>query len=120
MGGSAPFPEGLKVIGSAGTRRSTVFPNVPTLDEAGVKNAGWDVWFGFLAPPNLPKPIADRLNTELLAVLKDPEAIAKYLAATKLVPDAAPLVGEEFRRRTVEDNRAWKVLAEREKIVVQQ
>lgn len=120
VGGSNPFPEGLKVLASAGSRRSPVYPNVPTLDELGVKGAGWDVWFGFIAPPSLPKPIADRLIAELTAIGKDPEAIAKFQTATKLSPEAAPLTGEEFRRRAVEDNRGWKTTAEREKVVVQQ
>jgi len=120
IGGSNPFPEGLKVLASAGTRRSPVYPNLPTLEEAGVKGAGWDVWFGFIAPPNLPKPIADRLIAEITAVGKDPEAIAKFQGATKLTPEAAPLTGDDFRRRAVEDNKGWKATAEREKVVVQQ
>lgn len=120
IGGSNPFPEGLKVLASAGTRRSPVFPNAPTLEEAGLKGAGWDAWFGFIAPPNLPKPIADRLMSEIMAVTKDPEAVAKLLASTKLSPEANPLIGEDFRKRIVEDNRGWKVTAEREKVVVQQ
>jgi len=120
VGGSNPFPEGLKVLASSGTRRSPVYPNVPTLEELGVKGAGWDVWFGFIAPPGLPKPIADRLIAEITAIGKDPEAVAKFQSATKLSPEASPLTGEDFRRRTVEDNRGWKVTAEREKVVVQQ
>ena len=75
---STPLPDNLKVIASAGSRRNPAYPNVPTLEEFGIKDASWDVWFGFFAPPNLPKPIADRLNAEIGAILKDPEAIAKY------------------------------------------
>jgi tripartite-type tricarboxylate transporter receptor subunit TctC len=120
VGGAAPVPDGLKVLGPSGTRRHPLYPNLPTLEELGIKNAGWDLWFGFLAPPNLPKPIADRLIAELGALFKDPEAIAKFQSAAKSVPEANPLIGDEFKKRVVEEQVNWKAVADREKIVVQQ
>jgi len=121
VGGSVPFPEGgIKVVGTNGTKRSPVYPNLPTLEESGIKNASWDAWFGVIAPPNLPKPIADRLIAEIGAVFKDPEAIAKYQAATKSVPETHPLIGDEFKKQVIEENKRWKAVADREKIVVQQ
>ena len=120
MGAVLPFPDTLKVLGPSGTKRSTAFPNLPTLEEVGYKNASHDAWFGFVAPPNVPKPIADRLIADLNAVFKDPEALAKYQSATKGAPDANPLVGDDFKKRALEENKNWKAVAEREKIVVQQ
>ena len=120
MGAVLPFPDTLKVLGPSGTKRSTAFPNLPTLEEIGYKNASHDAWFGFVAPPNLPKPIADRLIADLNAVFKDPEALAKYQSATKGAPDANPLIGDDFKKRALEENKNWKAVAEREKIVVQQ
>jgi tripartite-type tricarboxylate transporter receptor subunit TctC len=117
--GAPPFPEGVKVLGSIGSKRNPAFPNLPTLDEVGVKNAGWDQWFGFLAPPNMPKPLADRLITELNAVFKDPQAIAKYQTSTKFAPDPEPLTGEAFRKQVQEENKKWKTVVERENITVQ-
>lgn len=119
-GGSVPFLEGLKVLGSAGPKRSPAYPNLPTLEESGIKNASWEIWFGFLAPPNLPKPIADKLIAELTAMLKDPEAIAKFQAATKSPPEANPLIGDAFKKQVLEEQKNWKVVVDREKIVVQQ
>jgi tripartite-type tricarboxylate transporter receptor subunit TctC len=116
--GSPPFHEGLRPFASAGSRRSTAFPNLPTLEELGIKGATWDVWFGLLAPANLPKPIADRLVTEISAVLKDPEALAKYQAAT-YVPEVEPLRGDAFKKQVLEDLKRWKAVVDREKIVVQ-
>jgi len=120
MGATPPFPDALKVLGPAGTKRHAAYPNLPTLEEAGYKNASHDAWFGVVAPPNLPKPIAERLIADLSAVFKDPEAIAKYQSATKSVPDANPLIGEDFKKRALEENKNWKAVADREKIVVQQ
>ena len=110
----------IRVIGSAGSKRSAIYPNVGTFDEAGIKGASWDVWFGFLAPPNLPKPIGDKLITELNAVFKDPEAIAKFQAAAKFAPETNPLIGEAFKKQVVQEQKAWKTVVEREKIVLQQ
>jgi tripartite-type tricarboxylate transporter receptor subunit TctC len=118
MGAVPPFPEALKVLGPSGTRRHVLYPNLPTLAELGYKDASHDAWFGLLAPPNVPKPIADRLIAEINAVLKDPEAIAKYKNVAKDVPDASPLVGADFKKRVLEENARWKVIAAREKISI--
>jgi tripartite-type tricarboxylate transporter receptor subunit TctC len=115
-----PAPDGLKVLGASGSRRSPLHPDLPTWDELGIKGATWDVWFGLFGPPSLPKPIADRLIAEFTAVLKDPEAIAKYLSAGKATPETSPLIGEAFKKQTLEDQKAWKAVVDREKIVIQQ
>jgi tripartite-type tricarboxylate transporter receptor subunit TctC len=113
-----PWPEGVKVLGAAGSRRSPFFPDQPTLEEMGIKGGTWDLWFGFVAPPNLPKPIADRLTAELLAVLKNPEAIAKYKATLNL-PDPNPLTGDAFKSRVQQEYNTWRAIVVREKIVVE-
>jgi tripartite-type tricarboxylate transporter receptor subunit TctC len=115
--GAVPFPNGLKVLGPLGTKRHPAYPDLPTLEENGIKNASWDLWYGLVAPPNLPKPIADRLTEELAAVMKDPEAIAKFAATSKVAPDL--LVGPAFKKAVLDEHRQWKVVAEREKIVMQ-
>ena len=46
-------------------------PDVPTLAEQGVPNVNVNQWYGLFAPAKTPKPIVDRLNKELNAVLKD-------------------------------------------------
>jgi tripartite-type tricarboxylate transporter receptor subunit TctC len=115
-----PFVDGLKVLGGVGPKRNPAYPDIPTLEEIGIKGASWEIWFGFVAPPNLPKPIADKLIAEIGAVFKDPEAIAKYLATAKIAPETSPLTGEAFRKKAIEDYKAWKAVVEREKIVVQQ
>lgn len=114
----SPVPEKLKVLASAGTKRNPEFPNVPTLEESGIKGATWDVWWGFYAPPNLPKPIADRLIAEISAATRDPGAIAKYKAAVKFEPETNPLTGEAFKKAVIQDYEKWKAVVEREKIEI--
>lgn len=115
----SPVPEKLKVLASAGTKRNPEYPNVPTLEESGIKGATWDVWWGFYAPPNLPKPIADRLIVEISAATRDPAAIAKFKSAVKFEPEINPLTGEAFKKAVLEDYQRWKSVVEREKIVIE-
>lgn len=56
-------------------KRSPFAPDVPTMAESGVPGyaeAGSDLWFGIVAPANLPKPVVDKLNGELVRVLRSP------------------------------------------------
>jgi tripartite-type tricarboxylate transporter receptor subunit TctC len=117
---SPPVPEGMRVLGTFGSVRNPLFPDAPTMKEAGFDNAILDVWFGLYGPPGLPKPIADRLTAEVLAVLKDPEAIAKFRTAARVVPPANPMTGEAFKASVVKSLESWKVIVERENITVPQ
>jgi tripartite-type tricarboxylate transporter receptor subunit TctC len=118
-GATTPLPEGLKVLGPSGSKRHPLYPDMPTLEELGYKNAAWDLWFGFLAPPNLPQPIADRLIMELDAMYKDPEVIARLETAAKITPETIPLIGEEYKQKVLKELSNWKTIASKEKIVVE-
>ena len=115
-----PNPEGIKVIASLGFKRHPLYPNVPTLEELGIKGATLDVAAGFVGPPKLPKDIQDKLIAELQAVFKDAEAIAKYQTAAKYTPDLNAPFGDGYKKIMVDEHEAWKKVVEREKIVVQQ
>jgi tripartite-type tricarboxylate transporter receptor subunit TctC len=62
----------LKVLAIDGTVRSPLFPNVPTLAEAGYRGQNLRAWFGFLAPAGTPKPIINRLYTDIGRVASVP------------------------------------------------
>ena len=53
-------------------------PDVPTLDELGVKDVESDTFQGIFAPAGTPKPIIDRLAKEIGKILNEPEMKAKY------------------------------------------
>jgi len=114
-----PFPDGMKVLGAASPKRNPLFPNVPTLEEQGIKGANWGSWWGFFAPSHTPKPITDRLIRELTAIFNDPAAQAKYMNAGSFVPENPVLTGEAFKREVLEDHKRWKAVADREKIVLE-
>ena len=62
----------LRALGVTTAKRSVSLPDVPTIAESGV--AGFDVspWFGVLAPAKTPAAAVERLNEEMVKVLRDP------------------------------------------------
>ena len=68
----------LKAIATSSEKRSTSLPDVPTFIESGVPDFVVASWTGILAPAGTPKPIVDRLQKEIAAVLADPEVKARY------------------------------------------
>jgi tripartite-type tricarboxylate transporter receptor subunit TctC len=63
----------LRALATGGAKRSPLTPDLPTLIESGV-NLESTGWIGFLAPPQPPKPITDRLFDSLKRVVNDPAA----------------------------------------------
>jgi tripartite-type tricarboxylate transporter receptor subunit TctC len=67
----------VKVIGAATAKRMSNLPDVPTLAEAGIKDAEAIVWFGMSGPPKLPRAIVDKLNREVNRILGLPDVKAR-------------------------------------------
>ena len=67
----------LRVLGWSGDRRAPQLPDVPTLDELGLKGFDVSSWQGILAPAGTPKPIVDRLYQETAKALKMPDVIER-------------------------------------------
>ncbi|MFM2403126.1 MAG: hypothetical protein RL223_1006 [Pseudomonadota bacterium] len=63
----------LRALAVTTARRSSALPEVPTLDEAGLKGFAIGTWFGVLAPAATPKEIVARLNTELVRIIQSPD-----------------------------------------------
>jgi tripartite-type tricarboxylate transporter receptor subunit TctC len=63
----------LRALGVASLKRSPAMPDVPTIDEAGVKGFDSTAWWGLLAPAKTPRPIIDRLYTVTTSTMKLPE-----------------------------------------------
>lgn len=67
----------LKPIAVPTGQRSPFFPEVATFQENGVADFDVGSWVGLLAPRGTPQPIADKLNSELNAVLRDPAVVER-------------------------------------------
>jgi len=69
----------LRAVAVTRLHRSSLFPELPTMDEAGVKGFELDAWAGIVAPARMPPEIVARLNTELRKVIDSPD-VKKRLA----------------------------------------
>ena len=83
----------LRALGVSTTRRLAVFPDVPTIAEAGVPGYEATQWYGVLAPAGTPRPVVERLNREIVGVLKTKQ-MQDRLAADGSEPYAS--TPEEF------------------------
>ena len=63
----------VKVFGATTLKRLSALPDVPTLDEQGMKGFEVKVWHGMYAPKGTPKPVLDKITAALQAALKDPQ-----------------------------------------------
>jgi tripartite-type tricarboxylate transporter receptor subunit TctC len=74
--GYAQAREGkLRVLATLMPKRSLLAPEVPTLEEAGVKGVSSTSWAGLFGPANMPAPIVDRLSREFRTVLSRPDIV---------------------------------------------
>ncbi len=67
----------LRAAAIAGKKRSPLLKDVPTLEEAGIKDVDVTQWYGLFAPAKTPKPVIDRLNKELVAILGEKDVVKK-------------------------------------------
>jgi tripartite-type tricarboxylate transporter receptor subunit TctC len=67
----------LRALAVTRLQRSSLLPELPTLDEAGVTGFDMDSWAGIVAPARTPPAIVQRLNTELRKILDDPDVKSK-------------------------------------------
>jgi tripartite-type tricarboxylate transporter receptor subunit TctC len=70
----------LRVLATAGSRRSPLQPDVPTIAETGVPGYEMDSWLGILAPAGTPRPVIDKINGELNRALALPQVKEKLAA----------------------------------------
>lgn len=71
----------LKGFAVSSLKRSPLAPDLPTLDEAGIKGYDLTAWFAAFAPAKTPKPVIDKLNAAFRAALADKEVSAKLNGA---------------------------------------
>jgi len=90
-----------KLIGVAvsSAQRSASLPDVPTFIESGVPDFEINSWVGIFAPVKTPKPIVDKLNAELSAVLSDPDVRERLnLLGINATPGSADKFGDDIKR----------------------
>jgi tripartite-type tricarboxylate transporter receptor subunit TctC len=91
----------LKLLAVGSPKRSPQFPDVPTLDEIGLKGFDADTWFGFYAPGATPQPVVAKLNAEINKILRSP-AFVERMNAIGAVP--VPMSPQDFASRAQIDS----------------
>jgi len=74
----------VKMLAVSTAKRSAFLPDLPTLKESGI-DVEADAWMGLIAPGEMPKPMIDKINKDVVAIIKRPE-IRKKLAALLMEP----------------------------------
>jgi tripartite-type tricarboxylate transporter receptor subunit TctC len=106
--GGAMLPQAeagkLKLLAVTSPERMSSTPKVPTMAEAGV--AGYDLvlWFGFVAPAGVPKPIVDRMAREVADIVREP-AFRERFAGMGLEPTSS--TPEAFQGLIAKDTKKW-------------
>ena len=97
----------IRALGVSSKNRLAIMPDVPTIAEAGVPGYEVTGWNGILAPAKTPRAIIDRLNREIVKVLRSPDVEAD-IAAQGI--EAIGNTPEEFGRIVEADIRKWAKL----------
>jgi tripartite-type tricarboxylate transporter receptor subunit TctC len=94
----------VRALATTGKTRSSVLPDVPTAQEAGVPGYEATIWLGLMAPAGTPKPIIDKLNAAVNEVIKRPD-IVKLWSDQGAVPMS--MTPEEFDKYLRGDIVKW-------------
>jgi tripartite-type tricarboxylate transporter receptor subunit TctC len=106
----------LKVLGVTSAKRTAILPDVPTIAEAGVPGYEASIWWGVLGPAGMPRGIVTKLNSEIGAILGEPETV-KWL--TLQAADPVTATPEDFRKLIATDIIKWSKVAKEAGITMQ-
>lgn len=102
---------------AVGTKvRLPTFPDVPTLDEAGVKGYESSVWYAMAAPKGTPAATLQQLSTATQALLKEPDVIEHVKQLQGIPMGGTP---EDAARYFVQDSARWKAVIDKASIKAQ-
>lgn len=93
----------LRALGTTGTKRVDLLPNVPTIAET-VPNYESDIWIGMVAPAKTPAAIINKLNAELRRSLALPDVQGKLAEQGIYAETSTPA---EFTRLIASDQKRW-------------
>ena len=97
----------LRALGVTGSQRIPLLPDVPTVSEAGLPGYEAGIWFAMVAPKATPPAIVQRLNQEVVKILKLPEMRARFDA---LALELLPTTPEEVTNYAAREQNRWAKL----------
>lgn len=99
----------VKALAVTTTERSSAFPDLPTMQQAGIANFDLGTWFGVFTTGGTPQPVVDKLNAAYVKALQDP-AVRKNLLT--MGSDAKPTTSAEFAELVKHDLAKYKEIVE--------
>src|SRR5438552_18836941 len=92
----------VRALATTDKQRSAVLPNVPTAGEAGVAGYEATIWLGLMAPAGTPKPVIDRLNAAVNAMVKRPDIVKLWTEQGAMPMSMTPEAFDNFLRGDIE------------------
>jgi tripartite-type tricarboxylate transporter receptor subunit TctC len=99
--------EKIKAYAVTSKTRVASLPNLPTMDEAGLKGFSIGVWHGMWAPKGTPKAITDRVNKAMQDALKDKDVVERFASLGTVPEPAARQTPEALRAQLTSEIAKW-------------
>jgi len=103
----------IRPLAVTGLQRSGKYPDLPTVDEAGLKGYDVNTWMGFLGPANMPKAVADTIEAAIKEAIEIPGVRARFETTGALVRSGT---AEEMRTVLAADVVKWAKLVKEKNI----
>ena len=100
----------LRAIAVTTMKRVEAFPDVPTVNESGLKGYETVLWHGLIGPKNLPRPIVDRLNGDLNKILQAKEMQERLAGEGVTAAGGTP---EQFAATIKRDIETWRKVVQK-------
>jgi len=97
----------LRALGVGSKQRLALLPDVPTVDESGVKGYEMSTWYGLVAPAGTPKAIIDKINASVREAVKSPEIVKDFSSLGAIPLTDTPAQFSEYIRS---ETKRWAVV----------
>jgi tripartite-type tricarboxylate transporter receptor subunit TctC len=97
----------LRALGVTSRKRSVALPDLPTLDEGGLRGFDISTWFGILAPAGTPREVVSRLHAATVKAVADPQVRTTLLAVGAEPESSSP---EQFAQHIRDEIRKFAAI----------
>ena len=97
----------VKVFGVTTLKRLAALPNVPTLDEQGLKGFEVKVWHGMYAPKGTPAPVLTQINTAMRAAMAEPSIVQRLGELSSEIPTADKMTSKGLEDHLKAEINKW-------------